>query len=244
MGVVRDIGQTLRPPPGDRHGPLAPMLVALTLATGLVDAVSYIKLGHVFVANMTGNVVFLGFAIAGAQGLSTSASLTALAAFLVGALVGGRIGVRTRAHRGRLLRAALAVEASLLAGALLVALFGSDPPAGAAQYALIALLAMAMGAQNSSARRLGVPDLTTTVLTLTLTGVAADSRAAGGEGAKLGRRALAVSAMLTGALVGGLLALNVSVTAALALALGLLVCVAVGAHLLARSSAAWTAPVS
>ena len=61
------------------------------LVTGLVDSVSYLTFGHVFVANMTGNVVLLGFALAGAHGLSVPASLAALAAFLLGALAGGRI---------------------------------------------------------------------------------------------------------------------------------------------------------
>ncbi len=62
MRLLRDVALTLRPPAGDRHGPLVPMMVVLTLLTGLVDAASYLKLGHVFVANMTGNIVFLGFA--------------------------------------------------------------------------------------------------------------------------------------------------------------------------------------
>lgn len=73
MSVLRDIAELLRPPAGDRHAPLVPMTVALTLLTGLVDAVSYLELGHVFVANMTGNVVFLGFTIAGAGGLAAHA---------------------------------------------------------------------------------------------------------------------------------------------------------------------------
>jgi uncharacterized membrane protein YoaK (UPF0700 family) len=105
---------------------------------------------------------------------------------------------------------------------------------------LIPLLGLSMGVQNSTARRLGVPDLTTTVLTLTLTGVAADSRAAGGSGGKLGRRGVAVSAMLIGALAGGLLAVKVSVAAPLAVAAGLLAIVAICAQALARSRAAWT----
>jgi uncharacterized membrane protein YoaK (UPF0700 family) len=238
--IARDIVRTVWPERGDEHGPLAPVLVVLTLVTGLVDAVSYIKLGHVFVANMTGNVVFLGFAIAGAKGLSAGASLTALAAFLAGALAGGRVGVRSGAHRGRLLRAAVTVELVLLAVALLVALLGSDPVGTATQYTLIPLLGLSMGVQNSTARRLGVPDLTTTVLTLTLTGVAADSRAAGGAGGKLGRRGVAVGAMLVGALAGGLLAVKVSVAAPLALAAGLLAIVAICAQALARSRARWT----
>jgi uncharacterized membrane protein YoaK (UPF0700 family) len=244
MGIMHDIASTLRPPAGDRHGPLVPMLVLLTLATGLVDAVSYIKLGHVFVANMTGNVVFLGFALAGTKGLSAVASLVALGSFLLGALAGGRLGARVGAHRGRLLRSAVVVELVLIAVALLVALIGSDPPETATQYTLIPLLALAMGVQNSSARRLGVPDLTTTVLTLTLTGVAADSTLAGGTGAKLTRRLIAVGAMFIGALLGGLLVLNVSLSAPLALALVVLAVTAACAQALARSGAVWTRAAS
>jgi uncharacterized membrane protein YoaK (UPF0700 family) len=240
MGVAREIGRTVWPAAGDEHGPLPAMLVSLTLVTGLVDAVSYIKLGHVFVANMTGNVVFLGFAIAGAKGLSIVASLVALGSFLVGAFCGARLGLMAGAHRGRLLRAAVVAEVVLVAAALVVAVLGGDPVGKATQYTLIPLLALAMGVQNASVRRLGVPDLTTTVLTLTLTGVAADSRAAGGAGAKLGRRSVAVMAMFLGALIGGLLAINVSVAAPLAVALGLLASIAGGAQLLSGSRAAWT----
>jgi hypothetical protein len=64
-------------------GPLPSLLVVMTVVTGVVDAVSYLALGHVFVANMTGNVVFLGFALAGAGGLSVPASLVALAGALL-----------------------------------------------------------------------------------------------------------------------------------------------------------------
>ena len=56
------------------------------MATGLIDAVSILALGHVFVANMTGNIVFIGFAAAGAPGFSLPATLSALAGFLLGAL--------------------------------------------------------------------------------------------------------------------------------------------------------------
>src|SRR5271167_3154145 len=97
-GVLSHIRCTLWPPRGDRHGPLTPMMVALTFVTGLVDAASYLKLGHVFVANMTGNVVFIGFALAGAGGLSASASLVALGSFLIGALGGGWIGAHNPLH--------------------------------------------------------------------------------------------------------------------------------------------------
>src|SRR5260370_9937524 len=84
-------------------GPVPALLLVLTAVTGLVDAVSYLKLGHVFVANMTGNVVFLGFAVADAEDFSIPASLLAIAAFMAGALVGGRIGSSADHHRARLL---------------------------------------------------------------------------------------------------------------------------------------------
>src|SRR5215813_10564145 len=93
-----------------RNGPLPLLLILLTIVTGLVDAVSYLALGHVFVANMTGNVVFLGFAVADAEDFSVPASLTAIAAFLFGALAGGRLSAWHGAHRGRLLAATLVIE--------------------------------------------------------------------------------------------------------------------------------------
>src|SRR5881275_3069934 len=84
-----EVRQTLVPRGEVKHGPLPPLLLALTVVTGLVDAFSYLVLGHVFVANMTGNVVFLGFALAGAAGFSISALLSALGAFCLGVLAGG-----------------------------------------------------------------------------------------------------------------------------------------------------------
>ena len=203
---------------GSGHGPLPPLLVMLTVVTGLVDSVSYVALGHVFVANMTGNVVFLGFALAGARGLSVWAALAAAAAFLAGATAGGRIGARFGAHRGRLLRSATATGAPLVLAATVVAAIAGQPVSEGPRYALIVLLAVAMGVQNAVARRLAVPDLTTTVLTLTLTGIAADSKLAGGPGGHPARRILAVGAMFTGALVGALLVVHVDLVLPLALA--------------------------
>ncbi|MFG3053139.1 DUF1275 family protein [Kitasatospora sp. NPDC048239] len=202
----------------DRHGPLVPMLLLLTLGTGMVDAVSFLALGHVFVANMTGNVIFLGFALAGTAGLSATSSLTALAAFLAGALAGGRFCECRPAHRGRTLVAAMAVQAGLVAVAVVlegVAGHGATP----VRHALIALLAFAVGLQNAVVRDLRVPDLTTTVLTMTLTALAADR-------AGVRRIASAVS-MFTGALLGALLVLHVNVTSALVVALALVAAVAV-----------------
>src|SRR5580693_989229 len=109
---------TLRPGRDGRDGPLPPLMLLLTVVTGLVDALSYLKLGHVFVANMTGNIVFLGFAVADAKDFSIAASLAATAAFLAGALVGGRFGAHTGQHRGRLLAVAIYMEIALVGAAL------------------------------------------------------------------------------------------------------------------------------
>lgn len=240
MSVLRDVALTLRPGADDRHGPLVPMLVALTVLTGVVDAVSYLKLGHVFVANMTGNVVFLGFALAGAGSLSVAASLVALGSFLLGALAGGWLVVRHSEHRGRLLRAANVVQAALILAALVLALAVSEPLAAGPRYGLILLLALAMGVQNAAALRLAVPEMTTTVLTRTLTGLASQARIVGGPGSQLGRRSVAVAAMLLGALCGALLVLKVSVAAAVAVAMALAAATALAAGALSGSDAAWT----
>jgi hypothetical protein len=93
-GFLADVRETLVPGPGTKDGPLPPMLVSLTVVTGLVDSFSYLVLGHVFVANMTGNVVFVAFALAGAGGFSVASSVTAIAAFLVGGLAAGRASSR------------------------------------------------------------------------------------------------------------------------------------------------------
>jgi uncharacterized membrane protein YoaK (UPF0700 family) len=238
--VWQEIAGTLRPGRDSPEGPLPPLLLTLTLVTGLVDATSYLRLGHVFVANMTGNVVFLGFGIAGAGGISVWASLTAIGSFLVGGVVGGRIGARWSSDRGRHLTATTATELLLVAGGLVVAAFSPHHIGTASRYALIVLLAVAMGVQNATARKLAVPDLTTTVLTMTLTGVAADSALAGGPGSRLARRALSVAAMLLGALIGGLLALKLDNPAPLALATGLLAVISFVTYRAARSLPAWT----
>jgi uncharacterized membrane protein YoaK (UPF0700 family) len=204
---------------------------------------SYIlRLGHVFVANMTGNVVFLGFALAGARGLWTDASLIALGAFLLGAFGGGWLRGRHSAHRGRMLRACSAAQAPLMAVALLVALLSPTPPDRTIRFTMIAMLALAMGVQNAAAQRLAIPDLTTSVLTRALTGLASEAGLVGGPGSRLGRRAVAVIAMLVGALSGGLLVLNVSIASALAVALVLVTAVGLAVHLASGSQAAWTRP--
>jgi uncharacterized membrane protein YoaK (UPF0700 family) len=185
--------------------PLVRTLLVLTFSTGLVDAVCYLGLGRVFAANMTGNIVLLGFGIAGSGGLPVVAPLVSLGAFLLGAGVGGAVARRFSEHHAGHVARALALEASLIAAATVLAIVVSVRPHTVFGDGVIALLALAMGIRNATVRRLAVPDLTTTVLTLTLTGLAADSRLVGGTGKGTARRAAAVVAMLTGAIAGALL---------------------------------------
>jgi uncharacterized membrane protein YoaK (UPF0700 family) len=183
------------------------VLLGLTVVSGLIDAVSYLGLGHVFTANMTGNVVVLGFAAAGAPGFTVSHTLTSLVAFVVGAVAGGRMTVRlSGGSRRTWARVTLAAEAVLLGGSAAVAF--AAPDATATVYALIALTAFAMGLRNATVRKLGVADLTTTVLTMTLTGLASDSRAGGGSGHHSPRRTASVLAMLAGAVLGAWLVIH------------------------------------
>ena len=204
--------------PGERA--LLGALLVMTLLSGLIDGVCYLGLGRVFTANMTGNVVILGFAAAGAPGFSVTASLTSLGLFLAGAVCGGRISGRV-SRRSRLLTIGVALEATFVAAAAVVAFAATTVSTGWARFTTIAILAFAMGIRNAVIRRLAVRDMTTTVLTMTLTGLAADSSLAGGLNPAAGRRAGAVLAMLIGAIAGAGLFLHRGASLPLAISAGL-----------------------
>ncbi|HEY6318828.1 MAG TPA: DUF1275 family protein, partial [Acidimicrobiia bacterium] len=156
-----------------------------------------------------------------------------------GAGIGGNIGSRLGHHRGRFLSTAAAVQTLLLAASVvLAALSGSPVPTGY-RYSLIVVLGVAMGIQNAGARRLAVPDLTTTVLTLTITGIAADSTIAGGKGSIAGRRLTSIAAMLTGALIGAALVINVHIAYPLVIALVAMTLVAIATRILGAANPAW-----
>jgi uncharacterized membrane protein YoaK (UPF0700 family) len=237
---LTEIRETLAPSGTSPFGPLPPLLIAMTIVTGLVDAFSYLVLGHVFVANMTGNVVFLGFAVAGAPGFSIPASFVALVSFGIGSVIGGRIVAKFGHHRGRHLAASSGVEAVFLATAVVLASWSSSAPQHVLRYAIIVVLSLATGVQNASIRKLSVPDLTTTVLTMTVTGIGADSALGGGKGSKSGRRILAVGAMFVGALLGALLVLHVRIVVPLAVALVMVTFVAWASYGAGKSDPAWT----
>lgn len=198
--------RNVAPAPGAAAStPILTALFGLTFVTGIVDAVSFLGLGHVFTANMTGNVVFIGFALGGAPDLSVFRSVVALAAFMIGGIAGGRVvRAESRTALARLL-SAIAAETALLSAAIVTSAGFLPLSAPAWQFLVIVSTAIAMGIRNGVVRGLAIPDMTTTVLTLTVTGLAADSPLAGGAAPRRLRRYLSVMMMLLGALAGAAL---------------------------------------
>jgi uncharacterized membrane protein YoaK (UPF0700 family) len=173
-------------------------MLVLTFGTGIVDAVGYLGLDRVFTGNMTGNVVILGMALVGGDGLPVVGPLIALGGFMAGAALGGRVLKRARAPwtgRTTVLLALVGVLVLGLAGALLLV----ENPSSAVLLTVTGLLGGAMGLQAATARFIAVKDVTTVVVTSTITGLAADSVLGSGAGGGTLRRASAVVVIVAGA---------------------------------------------
>jgi uncharacterized membrane protein YoaK (UPF0700 family) len=218
---------------------LPAFLLALTVLAGIVDATSILRLGHVFVATITGNLVFIGLAAAGARGFAVGISALAVGGFIVGVLIGGRACQAARSHRGLAFRNVLRVKVLLASVVTLIAVLTGPNFAVGARDAMVVLMATSMGAQLAVIRYLKVPDLLTVVLTMTITG-ALTERGSGRNDPRVLRRGLALVAFAVGALSGALLILNVGVAAALSFGLAIIIAVAIAAHLASRTSASWS----
>jgi uncharacterized membrane protein YoaK (UPF0700 family) len=202
-GHDHDVRNRLSAVPADRLNLV--LMLLLTFGTGIVDAVGYLGLDRVFTGNMTGNVVILGMALVGADGLPVVGPLLALVGFMAGAATGGRVLKRARpgwTTPTTLLFGVVGLTMFTLAAVLVVV--GQDPP-HAVVLAVTTLLGGAMGVQAATARVLAVKDVTTVVVTSTLTGLAADSVLGSGKGGGSGRRAAAVVLILAGAGAGAAL---------------------------------------
>jgi uncharacterized membrane protein YoaK (UPF0700 family) len=200
--------------------PLSRALLVLTFTTGLIDAACYLGLGQVFTANMTGNILLLGFGIAGGAHLPLLPHLISLGAFILGAAAGGLLASKLIRRHALHFGGALAIEGSLVgAAAVLCAAIDVRPDAASAD-AVIALLALAMGVRNVTVGRIGVPDLATTVITRALAGLVGNAPPFGGSGEGSSRRTATVLTMFAGAIVGALL-LKSSLTLPVALAAAL-----------------------
>ena len=177
-------------------------LMLLTFATGLVDAISVLVLGHVFVANMTGNVIFLGFWFAPHPVIDLTAAVVAFACFLAGTVLGGRLARHLDTKVRRWLTVALGIEVLILLTLAILAGTGVLTYQGYDRLVIIAGLAVTFGSQNAAARQFGIQELSTTVLTSTIVGLGFDSRLAGGTGQREKLRYGVVLTMLGGAIVG------------------------------------------
>lgn len=216
----------LRAVPDDRAH-LALML-ALTFSTGIIDAVGYLGLDRVFTGNMTGNVVILGMAVVGADDLPVLGPVLALVGFMAGAALGGRVLRRAAgAWTGR--TTALFLSVGVVLAALTVVVLVVDDLAEPLALTVTTLLGAAMGVQAATARFIAVKDVTTVVVTSTITGLAADSVLGSGKGGGSARRVAAVVLILAGAAVGAAL-LRWHLAAGLGVAAGIVVlAAAVGA---------------
>lgn len=138
-----------------------------------------------------------------------------------------------------MLSTAASIQVVFLAASVVLAALSRDSMTTGFRYPLIVVLGIAMGIQNATARKLAVPDMTTTVLTLTITGTAADSSLAGGKGSLAGRRFIAVATMLVGALIGAALIIHVHIVYPLVIALIVMVIVATATRLVGKPDSPW-----
>ncbi len=196
-------------------------LLLLTFATGVVDAISVLVLGHVFVANMTGNIIFLGFWFVPGAGVDLTAAVVAFVSFLAGTVIGGRMTRLLRAHTRRWLTTSLGTEIAVLLTLSILAGTGVLSYHTNTKLILIAGLATTFGIQNATARQFGIQELSTTVLTSTVVGIGVDSRLAGGTGEREKLRYSVVLAMCGGAVAGATLS-RVAVAPVIALAAAVL----------------------
>jgi uncharacterized membrane protein YoaK (UPF0700 family) len=190
----------------------------ITGVCGLVDAACFLSMGHVFAETMTGNMLFLCFDIGTGQSAFHDARyLLVIAAYLLGAVAGGRL----LRGRGAEVRIGFAVEWAMLSAALVLTAIFHPGSAGTARDVVTSLLAFAMGVQNALVRRHGVPDLATNVMTLTATALVADSTPAGGHNENWRRRFASIAMFLVSATVGAVLTTRLGPWAPLALTVAL-----------------------
>jgi uncharacterized membrane protein YoaK (UPF0700 family) len=183
-------------------------LLLLTFVTGLVDAASFLGLGHIFTANMTGNVLFMAFATTGVSSLSIARLGTAFSAALAGGVIARHLDTRMFwSRRNERLAFGFAVETILLtisaatSTSLMTSILGADR----ALFAVITATGIAMGLRNGTVRRLALPNFSAAALKLAVVGMAFDSRLGGGADLRWFPPAASILSMFLGAVCGVLL---------------------------------------
>lgn len=204
------------------------LMLALTFSTGVIDAVGYLGLDRVFTGNMTGNVVILGMGLTGVDDLPVLGPILALGGFLAGAAVGGRTLRAFDAGWSHKTTVLFSAVAAVLVASAVVAMIESEPPHPLA-LSITAALGAAMGLQAAVARHIAVKDVTTVVVTSTITGLAADS-AAGGEGLNFWRRRTGAILLIGAGACAGALLLQIHISAGMLLSALITIAVTVVGH--------------
>ncbi|WP_448002445.1 YoaK family protein [Agromyces bauzanensis] len=218
---------TLRRHPAGTH---LGLMLALTFSTGVIDAVGYLGLDRVFTGNMTGNIVILGMALTGADGLPIAGPVLALAGFMLGAAVAGRL-LRDLAAGWSLRTTVVFSIVALVLIAAAVVMIALDDPAASVLLAVTTALGLAMGAQAGAARHLAVKDVTTVVVTSTITGLAADSVFGARVDEHPWRRRAGAIALIGAGAAAGALALSVHIALGMAISAVITIFVTVFGHL-------------
>ncbi|WP_309070917.1 YoaK family protein [Arthrobacter sp.] len=211
------------------------LLMALTFGTGIVDAIGYLALDHVFIGNMTGNVVILGMAIVGAENLPVLGPLAAMLCFSAGAAITGLILKRKPAMWSGTVTLLLLFAGLILISVGLLAFLSQDQPDSTTQLIMSSLAAAAMGAQAYVARKLAVREMTTVVVTSTLTALAGEAFFHRGMKGLLNRRIAAILAILLGAAMGAFL-IKISIGLAMSASGTIIIAVALLGHWAAKNA--------
>jgi uncharacterized membrane protein YoaK (UPF0700 family) len=191
------------------------LLMALTVSSGAIDAISFLALGKVFTAFMTGNIVFLGLLVAGANGPGVVAVLVSMAAFAVGVSVSASIVRRSQDAGVWPTAVTIALGLSLIAhaGFLAVWLVNGGQPSTEITHVLLGLGALAMGMQSAAVKRLRVEGVFTTAATATMIFLMEHIIAWPAMGAQRRRLAGVVASLFVGATAGALLLVHVPIYA-------------------------------
>lgn len=186
------------------------LLTLLAFGAGAVDAISYLGLGRVFTANMTGNLVLLGLSASRSEGAATLRAAVSLMTFVAGVFAATRIAGRAPKAPSWTSRVTVALALEVACQATLLASWAatSGRPGATLEGFLVGLSALAMGLQSGAVRALGIDGVSTTYITGTLTGLIGGLATSSGSRRDWARRARVVGALLVGAVCSGLLVVH------------------------------------
>jgi len=191
------------------------LLNALAVSSGAIDAVSFLDLGKVFSAFMTGNIAFLGLRVARAPGPDGFSVLVAMAAFAAGVYLSTRIVRPSEAFGVWSQRVTVALCLSLIAHAVFLSVWfasNGQPSVGVVQV-LLGSWGLAMGMQSAAVRRLHVDGVFTTAATATIIFLAGDLANWSGTAKERWRLTGVLASLFVGATAGGLLSVHAHIYA-------------------------------